>query len=534
MIARAAAWAVLVLALLPAVAQAHASLVRTSPGDTAVLPSAPATVRMQFSEPVDLGPKSVQLLDAGGKAIKTSAPTHAAPDTAQLRLPRGLARGTYVVSWRVVSADSHPVSGAFSFSVGAPSAVVDTSARGVNKVVGGLDAVFRAVSFGGLAVTLGGACLLLALWPDGRRSRRGRRLLWAGIWALLGGTLVVLLLQGPYAAGDSVAGVLKPSMLSFSLGTRFGHALIIRLLLAGAFAALVALGLRGGVDRRLRWALAACALGLVLTWTLVDHSRTGVQTWLGVPAASVHLLAMALWLGGLTLLLFAVLDRRDESLPVAVGRFSRLALICFVALGVTGVYLAYRQSGELPAIPNTGFGRLLLVKSAIVLGIVGLAYFSRRAVQRGAPGSIRRTVAGEAILGVGVLGVTAALVNAAPARVSYAPPFDATVAAPADSGPLRGGHVQVHMEPAKEGQNVTDVYLVQRGGALYSAPEINARMVPPSAGVGALKVPLTAAEPGHYVADRLNVPFTGQWTLRLEVRTSEVDESDIEMPVRIR
>ena len=59
-------------------------------------------------------------------------------------------------------------------------------------------------------------------------------------------------------------------------------------------------------------------------------------------------------------------------------------------------------------------------------------------------------------------------------------------------------------------------------------------MVPPSAGVGRAAVPLTAAEPGHYVADRLNVPFTGHWTLRLEIRTSEVDESDIEIPVRIR
>ena len=169
-----------------------------------------------------------------------------------------------------------------------------------------------------------------------------------------------------------------------------------------------------------------------------------------------------------------------------------------------------------------------------MLGIVGLASFSRRAVQRGSPGSIRRTVAGEAILGVGVLGVTAALVNAAPARVSYVAAVRRHGGRAADAGPLRGGQVQVHMEPAKEGQNVTDVYLVQRGGALYAAPEINARMVPPSAGVGPLKVPLTAAEPGHYVADRLNVPFTGRWTLRLEIRTSEVDESDIEIPVRIR
>ena len=122
--------------------------------------------------------------------------------------------------------------------------------------MGGLDAVFRAISFAGLAVTLGGACLLLLLWPDGRRSRRGRRLLWAGIWRAAGG----------HARGAAAAGALrrrrlrwpacsKPSMLSFSLATRFGHALIMRLVLAATFAVLVALGLRGARDRRLagRW-----------------------------------------------------------------------------------------------------------------------------------------------------------------------------------------------------------------------------------------------------------------------------------------
>ena len=189
--------------------------------------------------------------------------------------------------------------------------------------------------------------------------------------------------------------------------------------------------------RGLRRPAIVCAIALLFTWTLVDHSRTGVQTWLGVPVASVHLLAMALWLGGLALLLVCVLGDEPSLAPV-IGRFSRLALPCFVALGITGVYLSYRQSGELPALPATGFGRLLLVKSAIVLGIVGLAYFSRRAVRRGGPDlahSLKRTVTGEAILGVGVLGLTAALVNSAPARVSYAPPFAKSIAAPAEAGP---------------------------------------------------------------------------------------------------
>ena len=263
-----------------------------------------------------------------------------------------------------------------------------------------------------------------------------------------------------------MAGVLKPSMLSFSLGTRFGHALVVRLLLAGAFAVLVALGLRGAVDRRLRWALAACALGLVLTWTLVDHSRTGVQTWLGVPAASVHLLAMALWLGGLTLLLFAVLDRGDASLPVAVGRFSRLALICFVALGVTGVYLTYRQSGSAAGDPEHGLRAAAAGQERDRAGDrrAGPLLAAGRSA-RGAPGSIR------AHGGRGGDPRRRRAGRHRRARQRRARPGQLRAAVRRHCvrsrrrRPARGGHVQVHMEPAKEGQNVTDVYLVQRGGA---------------------------------------------------------------------
>jgi copper transport protein len=328
----------------------------------------------------------------------------------------------------------------------------------------------------------------------------------------------VLLLQGPYASGGSFSGLFSPSLVSFSLSTRFGHALVVRIVLAVAFALLMAAALR----RREPWALggaAACAVGLVLTWTLTDHSRTGVQTWLGVPAGSLHLLAMALWFGGLVMLLLARPGRE------VVARFSRLAVACWVALGVTGVYLAWRQVGVLNALPHTDFGKLLLVKTGVVLAILGLAYFSRQAVQRG--GDVFGTVAGEACLGVAVLAVTATLVNTAPARVSYVDPVDTTVAGPA------GTRVQVKLNPAKSGRNVLDVYLVKRDGSLLEVPQLDARLTPEGS-AGPLKVSLASAEPGHYVADQLEVPFPGKWTLQLQIRTSEIDEDDVDVPVRIR
>lgn len=540
---RASLAVLLMLLVCAPSAGAHATIIRTTPADRAVVGSVPRTVQIRWSEAVDLGPDSVRLLDATGGVIDTPKPTRAAGDaaTAVLRLPAGLRDGTYVVAWRVTSADSHPVSGAFSFSVGAPSAVVVSTEPGTaSPAVKVADGIARGLAFAGFALALGGAAVLLLLGGD----RRGARWVWVGAAVLAAATLVLLLLQGPYATGGSL---LDPSLLWFSLKTRFGEALIARLVLTAAFAALVAAALREAADvrgeaiaapaggmlaarrervvavasRRYVLAAAVCAVALTLTWTLADHSRTGVQVWLGVPAASLHLLAMGLWLGGLAALLATAATR------TVVARFSGLALACFVVLGVTGVYLAWRQSGTPAALPATGFGRLLLVKTGIVLAIVGLAALSRRAVARG--GSVRRTVLAEAVLGVVVLGVTAALVNAAPARVAYVDPVDVTVPG------VDGGQVQVHVTPAKQGENVADVYLVAPGGRLIIPPEVTARLVAPAGqDLAPLPVELGSAEPGHYVATSLAVPTTGEWTLRLTVRTSEIDERTIDVPVRIR
>jgi copper transport protein len=315
---RIARWALVAIVaawLAPASAFAHATIVATTPEDTSVVKTAPRVVTMKWSESVDLGDHAVKLLDARGTEIRTAPARHGpgGATTAALELPPGLKNGTYVISWRVVSADSHPVTGAFSFSIGSPSAVLFAADGSSSATVRFADALFRGIAFIGLAVVIGGGFLLLVLWPEGRANARARRFVWIGIGALLAGSVAVLLLQGPYASGGSLSRVFSPSLVSFSLSTRFGHALIVRIVLAAALAGVFALALRRR-DARLLWAAGACALGLILTWTLTDHSRTGVQTWLGIPAGSLHLLAMALWFGGLLLLLVCVLGRGDVSL----------------------------------------------------------------------------------------------------------------------------------------------------------------------------------------------------------------------------
>lgn len=217
-------------------------------------------------------------------------------------------------------------------------------------------------------------------------------------------------------------------------------------------------------------------------------------------------------------------------------------------IAVTGLYLSWRQVGTWGALGATGFGRLLLVKLAIVLGVLALASGSRRFVQRrdrarrtpqdpaAAVRRLRRSVAGEVVLGIVVVSVTAVLVDTAPARTSYAPPVDTTVPFPAAvnaSGPyggLRGGSIQVKIEPARPGGNTADIYLTGRDGRLVAVPEISGALESRDRGVPALPVTVTAAEPGHYVAGSMSIPYPGEWALRLDIRVSDFDETRVRVP----
>ena len=262
-----------------------------------------------------------------------------------------------------------------------------------------------------------------------------------------------------------------------------------------------------------------CGVALIFTWTLVDHSRTGVQTWLGVPAASAHLLAMAIWFGGLLVVLAYAHDA-----PVA--RFSRLAVVCWAVLAVSGVYLAYRQTGELGALPHTVFGRLLLVKTAVALGILALAYYSRRAVMRGAGARGNRGRRDDPGHGGARRHRGARQRRTGARRLCRSDRHDAHCPG--------GMAVELKINPAKQGENVADVYLLQRNGALQQVPELTARLLPEGRGSGSLDVAFRRAEPGHFVASPMTVPYPGDWTLRLQIRTSEFDQTELEVPVKIR
>ncbi|MEU5399718.1 copper resistance protein CopC [Streptomyces sp. NPDC005963] len=392
-------------------ASAHAALTGSNPQDGAVVATAPQEVKLTFSEQIAMGKDSIRVLEPSGKrADRAAVRDLSAGGTVAygVELLPDLPQGTYTVAWRAVSADSHPISGAFTFSIGTPSSteVSLPSQEPGTGVVGVLYDIARYAAYTGFVLMVGGASFILLCWQRGAGVRPVQRLITHGWVTLTASTLAMLLLRSPYTGSGKLADAFELSGLREVLESKTGAALVSRLLLLGAAALFIAVLFGSyarrdaaadgtpdggdddgpGVERKdLAFGLAVggtvVAIGIAATWALSEHASTGIQPGIAMPVDVVHLLAVATWLGGLAALL-TTLYRGPSIEEPAVRKFSRVAFLSVVALAATGLYQSWRQVGSWSALTGTSYGRLLLVKVALVVAMVGVAWLSRRWTQQ--------------------------------------------------------------------------------------------------------------------------------------------------------
>ena len=565
------------LALGPAPADAHAELISTEPASGEQLDVAPERVVLRFSESVDVADDAVEVLTAGGDPIDAGDPGH--PDgersSVAVDLP-DLDDGTYVVSWRVLSSDNHPVGGAFTFGIGAAAASVsDADAQalvddalagaGSDRVVGVTYGIVRFAAFAGLVVLIGGAVFVAALWPSGAEDPRARRILGGAWWVALGATVLSIPLQATYAVGGSLADAFDPSVIGDELGTRTGRAWLIRLALLAAVAVVGPRLARRATEGRTEALLPTVVgggLALLATITFTGHAVSGDLVGLAVVTDIVHLSAVSVWLGGLAIMLGAVLwptsgvaDPRAEAIA---ARFSDVAFVAVLVIVASGVVQAWRQLGSWDALVDSTYGRLLLVKVGFFVLMLAAAAASRSWVRQRArarmaslalspgPGAVRvspsgrpplsvlrRSVAVEVALAVAVLATTAALVNAVPGA-------SAVDDSPAATGGLFNTTVhgdltmiQITVDPAAVGPTEVEINIAGHDGSPIDPEEVTASLSLPERDVGRLDLTLQPIGPGQYVAQGAQIPFSGTWELEVVARTTDIDQDRVitEVPV---
>ncbi|KND31515.1 hypothetical protein IQ63_26260 [Streptomyces acidiscabies] len=363
-------------------ASAHAALAGTDPADGSVVQTVPGEVTLRFTESVGLLDDSIRVLSPENKRVKTGKASHVPgrSDAVRVTMPDDAGTGTFTVAWRVVSADSHPVSGAFTFSIGKPSPTLAPLSAGPveNPTTNSLYTLTRYVAYVAAALLIGTAVFIAVCRPPDTRALR--RPLRVGGWTLAGATVFLFFLRGPYETGAGIAEILDPSSLSRTATSRPGLALLARLLLLGVLALLM--WQKWWSKRATLAAGAVTILGLALTWAAAEHASAGIQVPLAMTSTVLHLLSMAVWLGGLTSL-FSVLNRSSVPVPARViVAFSRTAATCVVVLVVTGVYQSWRGLGSLTALTESSYGRILLAKLAAVLMLLAVGAWSRGVVRR--------------------------------------------------------------------------------------------------------------------------------------------------------
>lgn len=544
-----------VLVAFAAPAAAHAELESTDPVGGAVLDAPPDQIALAFTEPVVVSAESVRVYDSNGDRVDTGRPQH--PDGRSSDVAADvpdLDDGAYIVTWRVISADSHPVHGAFTFRVGdAPAADTQAllqqllNAEGGSHTVGVAFGVIRFLAFAALVVLLGGAAFLLAIWPAG--IPRAKRSIAAAWIAAVVTTAAALALQAVYSTGRPLGDVLRWSVVGDVFDTRFGRAWLARLLLLAAAAPLLAVTVRADAHRRRLLAVPLAVIGaaVLVTPGIAGHPGADHPAAVAVLTDTLHLAAISFWLGGLALLTVLVLRARaeDNDPTDVVRRFSRAALVAVGVILATGLFQGWRQSRSVDAVTDTTYGRLLLIKLALFAGMVGLAALSRSWVRRRTltpaanvgPGAaaasrpslmqLRRAVGGEALIAIVVLAVTALLVNTVPARSALAQPYTAEL----HTDQLL---IDITIDPAKAGPVDIHTYTLTHTGAVTEVQELSVALSLPGRDIGPLDVRLQRAGPGHFAAYGFDIPIPGVWQLDVTALITDIRQETATTTVRIR
>jgi copper transport protein len=513
-------------------ASAHSTLIETEPARDRVVEHSPERVVLHFDEPVETALGSLTVYDGEGERVDTGEILRPAPESVAVRVDGPLERGTYTVAWRVISADSDPINGAWVFHVEAPGAQPSGVAAQVLEdtpfVVSAFYIGGRFLDFTLLLACVGGAAALAIALRSAADSVRRRLLgILAGVAAALTVVACVGLgLQGAAAGGGSLGDGFSWDSVSSVADTRFGHFSLARAGIAAALCAgaLTARVKGGRPTTAISVGMVLLAAGLVVTPGLSGHSS--VSGAVSMVADAAHVQAAAVWTGGLAFVVLGLILARGNRWRLAatsVPRFSTMAVVSVAILIVAGTVNGYLQVRAWRGLWDTEYGVLLLIKVGLVLPLLAMgAYNNRFAVPR-----LRSEIASvverrrflrlagaELAIMLVVVGITAGLVNAPPARTEIA-------MHEASTQELELGPFMAHMEiePARPGRNEIHIEFTEGRPAEV---RLSARLR--SKDIGPLRYRARRGmKPGAFVIERANLSPAGDWELTVDARKGRFD-----------
>ncbi len=512
-------------------AAGHAALVNSSPPSGAVLDQVPDHVLLQFNEPVSA--LVIRLLKPDGQVAElTGLP--AVLNGLSLSLPPLEEEGTYALSWRVVSADGHPIGGSVVFSVG-----VQAAAAGLGDGADWIrNAVIWLARWLGYGLLILGAGLTVSRLPS--RSVRGRSRMAFRV-LLLGAAMVVFNagLWGVDALDLPLSAVLSAAVWQAAAASSLMFSWVLALL------ALVCAAWAWRVRSQAAAGLLAigCVVMLGGSWALTGHASAAPPSWLSMPSVWLHTVAVVLWIGVLWPLAVSLKDSQDVSL---LGRFSRGIPWVLLVLLATGTVLAYLQLEGIASLWQTPYGRILSAKLGVVSLLLGLGAYNRyrltAGVLKGETASriaLRRTIRLECVLALLVLGLVALWRFTPPPRALAVPTAPEVVSTHIHTSAVMA---ELSLAPSLLDQHSPgaraplQLDLSGPDGLPLRAQEVDIAFSSPEAGIEPLIFSAKAQGQGRWQVPVLHLPRQARWQVRIDILVSDFErlrlETDVQLPSR--
>ena len=534
-----------VLALGTTAASAHATLESSSPADGQSVLTSPSEIRITFNEAVTTISGGLSVLNADGKTVDTGNSEIVGGRTLVAPISETLSDGTYVATYRVLSADGHPVSGSLLFGVGEGaldrSAQPSSSGDRLWEIIGGISRFIMYLA----ALVAAGVAFFLAFIHD-RAEDRWRIVPFVRIGSILAvfSAIGIVMSQAALLTGKGAGAVTDSNVLRDVLSQNLGWSLA--LLMIG----LAAVHLSTDIPKLVVSKSLALSGGLAATvsFAVWGHATELSPKAISLTADAIHATAAALWLGGLVGLVMVLSLRTPETVRATAGIISRFSLMAFwsvIALTIAGLTLTITGSdANLNSILTTTWGQLVLAKIGLTLIVVLIAAWNRRTLVPSLTGptenngelavrwaTLLRTIRAEAVLLVAVLALTAIVVNVPPARTAVVAKIDRVdITQRVDTG-----NVQLSVDPAIVGPNTVSVrYTDGTGQPINVANSMSIEFSQPSAGLEPITRQVQASEPGVFVIQGNELSIPGTWTITIAVRTGDFTEqrTSFEVPVR--
>ncbi|MEH6950480.1 CopD family protein [Nitrobacter sp. NHB1] len=510
--------------LLPSAAWAHASLIASDPAKGVLLAHAPATLTLTFNEPVE--PLTIRIVDQSGTGANI---TRIRRDGAHLILtpPATLGDGAHVISWRVISADGHPVGGSTTFWVGRRDGDAPQVVRSDDMRLRGAIWLARLAIYFGLFVGAGGA--FFVAWMRAP-SAPVMRVIGSSVELVALAALALSVgLQGLDALALPLSSLPDPDVWAVGARGSFG----LSAALAAAALLLALLSHRAGGPRARVMSLGAL-VGVGLTLATTGHAATASPRWLTAPAVFVHGTALAFWVGSLVPLALAMRGPRQTVIDV-LTRFSRVIPFAVAALLASGLLLAVIQLERLDALWTTNYGRVLTFKLVLVALLLAVALWNRLyltpRIGKGRVNSrrqMRRTIVAELVLVAGILGIVG-LWRFTP------PPRALMVATEPFFTHLHTGQMMadVTVSPDRAGPISIEIQLRTPDEEVLAAKGVSARLSSPDNGIEPSTAEAQSLGEGQWRVS-MAAPVAGQWTLAFDILISDFNQLHAEAEIQIK